>query len=356
MILTNHGVLVDYFYKPLFNCFQFTFQAANIFFFGSFELFQDLLLSLKLSINVFMLSLSFTDRSLKLLVLSSQDFDLSGYCLKLDLCIFGGKNLIFMLTLGFKQFSISFSMIILLILIPLNPHLTGFLFSCDDLIQGSNLFCSLFLAQLQLSFDALFLNVEGFLSSLQVNNALVQILNLSSLFTKRLLLDLDNLLQTLTLLNFFPQLYLSFMTNLVGQMELLSGVLKVFRARLVLFLNLSMIDLQAFIINSDFLNINLHLMQISLVLFNSLLSLPRELIRPDHSLSNGLVLSLNFIELNNQLTTFSLITLLEIPSLLEFHGQVSTFGGQTVVGRSQNVCFQLGFCQFFLLLLQFVFY
>ena len=71
MIFTNHGVLINYFYKTLFHSLQFSFQAANIFFFGGFELFEDLLLSLKLSINVFMLCLCFTDRSLKLLVLSS---------------------------------------------------------------------------------------------------------------------------------------------------------------------------------------------------------------------------------------------------------------------------------------------
>ena len=110
---------------------------------------------------------------LEFLILSSQDLYLAFDGLELDFCVFGGQNLILVITLNLEKLSVGLGMISLLLLIPLNPHLPRFFLPIDDLIQTSDLFGHLFFRKFSSSLDSLLLNLDLLKLSLQIYHLLI---------------------------------------------------------------------------------------------------------------------------------------------------------------------------------------
>lgn len=150
-----------------------------------------------------------------LFIVGRQQIYLTLHSLQLNFMTFGCQYLVFQFTLCLQQLCIGCCMILLLLFVPLNPHFSRLFFTSNDLIERSNLFGCLFLAELKLSFYSLLLDIKGFLSPFKVDNALVKFFNLSGFLSKRIFLDLDNFLKTLAFFYFFTKFDLSFMPNFV---------------------------------------------------------------------------------------------------------------------------------------------
>jgi len=164
---------------------------------------------------------------LELFVLVCQNINLPLNCLQLDLCVFGGEDLVLEVALHLQQLSIGLSVLLLLLFVPFDPHFPSFFLASDNLVQTGYLFIKLFLAQLCLSLDSLLLNLKSLGLSLEVDDLFVELFDFIGSLLKSFFFNFNDILETSALFNFFSELYFCFVTGFVGQVQFLNRIFKI---------------------------------------------------------------------------------------------------------------------------------
>ena len=308
IVLTNHVVLINELMESCFNCVELIFQTVNKLLFRDRELLEFFFLNTQISLEHFCFGKSFIKCCLEFLVLSSENFYLPLTSLKLNFCIFCCKHLISMVTFNLKKLSICNHMVFLFFLIPLNPHFSGFLFTIDNLIEIGNLFIKLFLGELKLSLNSLLLCIECLIGPLEIHDSLVKFFNFLVFPHHGLLVELENLILAFAFLNLLNQLNLGLVADLVGQMQLLNGILEVLEGSVLLIFDLVMLDYQRAVLDIQFLVLGHCLIQFLLKFGNSLLSNPGHLIETDCVSLQLLEILGSLSQFLHQLTCFGFVT------------------------------------------------
>ena len=177
--------------------------------------------------------------------MASKYINLSLRRLELDFCIFGGQQLVTMITLGLEELGICDIVLFLLLLIPINPHLSGLLLAIDDFIQITDLFIQLFPCYLKLPFKSLPLGVEALICSDLLNMALIQLIHVGSLSGHLFILEFQRLLETLGSLHFLTEFDFGLVPHLVRCVQFAHSIRQVLLGGAQLILHLRQFNLCA---------------------------------------------------------------------------------------------------------------
>lgn len=160
VVLADHVVLVDDFVESSLYCVKLMLQPVHVFLLGLLKLPHDLLLGVDLAVEQLILGHHFVDLCLELGILLGQNVDLPRQSLRLYLGVLCRQHLISVFAFALHEEGACGLVLLLLLLVALNPHLSGLLLACQDLTEIANLLAELFLGELELPLDCLLLRIR----------------------------------------------------------------------------------------------------------------------------------------------------------------------------------------------------
>ena len=176
MIFTCHAVFVNYLLISSLNWVKFFPEFTDIFLSGNFHLPHNLFLSIQLSIQVFSFTKSLVYLVLKLYWLLLKKLYLSLWRVLFYFTIFDNKRGIFQLRFCLKKFCVGCCMGFAFLLIALNPHVSCFFFLSNLVLELSNFFTKLLLAEIKLPLKSLPLDFYCLNLSLKIKTLLINFL------------------------------------------------------------------------------------------------------------------------------------------------------------------------------------
>ena len=187
-------------------------------------------------------------------VLLLQYLDVSIGSIELNLCILNRKDLVLELTSRLEEVSVRSSVLFLLFLVPLYPHIASLLFSSDDILQVLNPLVKLLLCQIELPLNALLFYFDSLTVALKVYYLLVELFNLLGPLLQGFVPQRDHLLKTLVAFDLVLELYLEVMPRFIHFVQLLNHILVILSGGVQLFLHLVVIYLQRAQLELKFIN------------------------------------------------------------------------------------------------------
>ena len=176
MIFTSHAVFINYLLISSLNWVKFFLQFTDILLSGNFHLPHNLFLSIQLSIQVFSFTKSLVYLVLELYWLLLKKLYLSLWRVLFNFAIFDSQRGIFQLRLCLKKICVGCSVCFVFLLITLNPHVSCFFFLSNLVLELSNFFTKLLLAEIKLPLKSLPLDFNCLNLSLKINRFLIYFL------------------------------------------------------------------------------------------------------------------------------------------------------------------------------------
>lgn len=133
----------------------------------------------------------------------------------LDLSILNGQSRILEVRLCLQQVSVCLGVLLLLFLVSVDPHVPRLLLVLDLFTKLGNFFATLLFGKFKLTLNSLFLDLNSFHLSLELNNFFVHFLDLNLAFLDRFFLQPDDVLKRAVALNLIGQLRFEIMARLV---------------------------------------------------------------------------------------------------------------------------------------------
>ena len=206
----------------LLNRVQLFLQLVDVLFLGHLHLAQDLLLGVQLSIKILSFGNRLVHLVLELNILLLEDLDLAVGRVQLDLAVLQSQHLILELRARSQQLRVCRSVILLLVFIPRDPHITCLLLVSNDLIQALDAIIQVSLGQLEGLFDTNLLSFKRGNLVDKLVDLLVLVFDLRLALVKQVIFKIHHIGEVLVAIMLVLKLVLDLVAGLVHRVKLVN--------------------------------------------------------------------------------------------------------------------------------------
>ena len=221
-----------------------------------------------------------------------------------------------------EEVGVGLRVLLLLLLVALDPHLSRLLLRLEHLIQVLDLLRQLLLCYLKLALKGGLLDLYVLVRAFKLDHAPVHVLYLQGPLVQLLILVPDDILESACTLALLGQLQLGLMPYLVRHVQLLYRVLQVPLRCLILLFDLVMLDAERAMPQVQVLMLDFELPELGLELVDALLALLLDLSEPNDLSLALLKLEVDLVDLGDECAALLLVDFLEVLGLFELQEQV----------------------------------